>query len=85
MKEQPYTFPKPKLTTAQLHKSTKPARPKSPYSVTIEESTYNTFAYNPEGALSNAAYRYADQEDMEVKQVMWKIKHEELYSKVEEL
>jgi hypothetical protein len=62
----------------------KPARPKIPYIVIIEESTYHTSAYNEEAALSNAAYRYAEENDEEVGLIMWKIKQDKLYSNVEE-
>lgn len=69
----------------QPSKSIKPSRPKLKYLVTIEDSEYTTSAYNPEGARSNAAYRYADENDEEVGLIMYQIKHEELYCEVEEM
>jgi hypothetical protein len=57
---------------------------KSKYCVVIEDSEYITMAYNEEGALSNAAFRYGEENDEEVALVMWKIKHDKYYSLVEE-
>ena len=66
-------------------KSNQPARKKFKYLVTIEDTEYITWAYTEENARSNAAYRYADENDEEVGLVMWRIKHDELYCEVEEL
>jgi hypothetical protein len=60
-------------------------RPKTRYGVTIEGDYFETSAYTEEQALSNAAYRYADQEDEEVKKIRWQVKSGELWSEVTEL
>ena len=64
---------------------TNPQREKIQYEVTIEDSTFITYAYNEESALSNAAFRYADEMDEDVALIKWKIKQEKLYSNVEEV
>jgi hypothetical protein len=56
----------------------KPPTVKLPFSVYIEGELYETFAYNHQGAISNAAYRYAEDNDEDVKLVMWKIREEML-------
>ena len=58
-------------------------RPKFQYSVIIDNCEYHTWAYNKEGALSNAAYRFGKENDMDVKLVMWKIRNGELVRDVE--
>jgi hypothetical protein len=63
----------------------KPQREKTKYIVTIEDEEYQTSAYTEEAALSNAAYRYADEVDEDVALVKWKIKHDKLYFNVEEV
>ena len=62
-----------------------PQREKIQYEVTIEDSTFVTFAFNEEGAKSNAAYRYGQDEDMDVGLVLHKIKKGELFCEVEEV
>lgn len=62
-----------------------PNRPKLHYHVLIDDQPFDTWAYNEEGARSNAAYRYAQQEDEPVKLIMWKIKQGEINIEVEEL
>jgi len=63
----------------------KPVRKKYQYLVTIDGEEYPTWAYNEEGALSNAAYRYGDEHDEEVGRVMWMTKHGDLDYEVVEL
>jgi hypothetical protein len=58
--------------------NSKPATNKVPYTVTLDGQIFLTYAHNEAGAISNVAYRYAIQEDMDVKLVMWKIKQDEL-------
>ena len=74
MKEQP-----------NVQSNQKQARAKLPYSVTIEDTSYHTFAYTEEAALSNAAFRYAQENNMGVGLVMFRIKKGEIYSNVEEV
>jgi hypothetical protein len=59
-------------------------RKKIKYSVTIEDEVYDTWAFNEEGAIANAAFRYGFDNDEDVKLVMWKIREEQLYCNVEE-
>jgi hypothetical protein len=62
-----------------------PQREKTKYIVIIEDEEYTTAAYTPESALSNAAYRYAEDVDEDVALIKWKIKHDKLYWNVEEV
>ena len=62
-----------------------PAREKIQYEVTIEDSIFVTYAYNEESALSNAAYRFAEETDEDVALVKWKIRNDKLYFNVEEV
>lgn len=62
MKEKPYS------TTP------KSPKPKLPFIVYLDGEPYHTSAYNHQGAISNAAYRYAEDNDEEVRKVMWQIK-----------
>ena len=62
-----------------------PQREKIQYEVVIENSTFITAAYNSESALSNAAYRYASDQDEDVALIKWKIREGKLYSNVEEV
>ena len=62
-----------------------PQREKTKFIVTIEDDEFTTSAYTPESALSNAAYRFADENDEDVALVKWKIKQELLHSSVEEV
>ena len=62
-----------------------PPREKTKYIVTIEDEEYITAAYNEELALSNAAFRYASDVDEDVALIKWQVKHEKLYSNVEEV
>jgi hypothetical protein len=55
------------------------------YRVIIDDTPYDTWAFNEEAAVSNAAYRYALDNDEEVGLIMWKIKNDELDMEVEEL
>ncbi len=59
-------------------------RKKFQYCVTLDDQEFHTWAYNKEGATSNAAYRYAEQEDEEVRHIMWQIKQGEIYCEVQE-
>lgn len=61
------------------------AKPKTLYNVVIEDSEYPTWAYNMEGARSNAAFRFAQENDMDVKLVLWRIKKGELFCEINEL
>ncbi len=61
-----------------LHQKTK-------YLVSIEDEQYETHALTEEGAKSNAAYRYGQDEDMDVGLVLHKIKKGELFCEVEEV
>lgn len=62
-----------------------PAREKIQYEVTIEDSTFVTFAFNEESALSNACFRYAEDVDEDVALIKWHVKNDKLYSNVEEV
>ena len=62
-----------------------PQREKTKFIVTIEDETYPTSAFNEEGAKSNAAYRYGQDEDMDIGLVLHKIKKGELFCEVEEV
>lgn len=62
-----------------------PQREKTKFIVIIEDETYPTSAFNEEGAKSNAAYRYGQDEDMDVGLVLHKIKKGELFCEVEEV
>ena len=55
----------------KVKSSVKPA--KILYIVTLDGKDYPTWAYNESGATSNAAFRYAEENDEDVKLVMWKI------------
>lgn len=57
---------------------------KTRYLITIDGHEFTTYAYNEESAISNAAYRYAEQEDEEVALIRWKIKENILTCEVEE-
>jgi hypothetical protein len=75
MKEKPYA------TTPKANKSTKP---KLPFIVYLDEEPYHTSAYNHQGAISNAAYRYAEENDETVALIMWKIKNNQIDCFVED-
>ena len=62
-----------------------PQREKTKFIVTIEDEEYQTSAFTEEEALSNAAYRYSQDQDEDVALIKWQIKHEKLYFNVEEL
>jgi hypothetical protein len=62
-----------------------PAREKIQYEVTIEDSTFITAAFTPESALSNACWRYAEEQDEDVALIKWQVRNEKLYSNVEEV
>jgi hypothetical protein len=62
-----------------------PAREKIQYEVTIDDSTFVTWAFTEEQALSNAAFRFAEETDEDVALVKWKLRNEKLYSNVEEV
>lgn len=59
--------------------------PKLKYKVTIDGQEYLTSAFNEEGAISNAAYRYAQDNDEEVRLIVWKIKNDKLDIEVDEV
>lgn len=61
-----------------------PPREKIQYEVTIEDSTFTTYAYNEESALSNACFRYAEEVDEDVALIKWQVRNDKLYSNVEE-
>ncbi len=60
-------------------------REKIHYCVTIEGEQYNTYAYSEEVALSNAAWRYAEEVDEDVALIKWQLSHDKLYFDVEEV
>lgn len=60
-------------------------RKKIRYKVIIDDQEFQTSAFNEEGAISNAAYRYAEDNDEEVRLVMWKIQNDQLDFEVEEI
>lgn len=62
-----------------------PAREKIQYEVVIEDSTFITWAFTEEQALSNAAYRYSEEMDEDVALVKRKIRNDKLYWNVEEV
>ena len=62
-----------------------PQREKIQYEVTIDDSSYVTWAFTEELALSNACYRYAEEVDEDVALIKWQVKHDKLYSNVEEV
>jgi len=62
-----------------------PQREKTKYIVIIEDEEYTTASYTPESALSNAAYRYAEDVDEDVALIKWKLKNDKLYYDVEEV
>jgi hypothetical protein len=61
------------------------AREKTKYIVTIEDEEYQTSAFTPESALSNACFRYASDVDEDVALIKWQVRNEKLYSSVEEV
>jgi hypothetical protein len=54
------------------------------FNVIINLRSYTTSASSSAAAVSKAAYRYAQEMDMAVGLVQWKIKHEELKAEVKE-
>ena len=60
-------------------------RKKIQYEVVIEDSTFITWAFNEESALSNAAWRYAEEVDEDVALIKWQVREGKLYSNVEEV
>ena len=62
-----------------------PQREKIHYCVTIEGEQYETYAYSEEVALSNAAWRYAEDYDEDVALIKWKLRNDKLYFDVEEV
>ena len=72
MKEKPYS------TTP------KSSKPKIPFIVYLDGSPYHTSAYNHQGAISNAAFRYAEENDEAVGLVRWKIKEGQIECVVED-
>lgn len=54
------------------------------FNVIINLHSYTTSASSPSAAISKAAYRYAQEMDMAVGLVQWKIKHGELKVEVKE-
>ena len=69
----------------KTHPTTQGAPKKTKYRVEIDGEVFITWAPNEELALSNAAYRFADQEDLEVRLVMWKLRNDKLDYSVEEV
>jgi len=62
-----------------------PAREKTKFLVTIENEEFTTSAFTEEQALSNACWRYAEEQDEDVALIKWQVKQEKLYSNVEEV
>lgn len=71
------------IKAAAEPKRTIPPKPKTFYKVTIEDTVYHTAAYTEEAALSNACFRYAEENDENVGRVSWQVKNDKLYSNVE--
>jgi len=65
--------------------SSNPQREKIQYEVTIEDSTFVTWAYNEESALSNACFRYAEEVSEDVALIKWQVRNDKLYWNVEEV
>lgn len=59
-------------------------REKIQYEVIIEDSTFVTTAYIPELALSNACWRYVEENDEDVALIKWRVREGKLYSNVGE-
>ena len=57
--------------------------PKIHYTVTLDGEEFSTWAYNPHGAKSNAAFRLAQIEGVKVNLIMWKIQEGDIECKVE--
>ena len=57
---------------------------KTKYRITIEDQVFDTWASDEQAAVSNAAFRYAEENDEEVGIVAWKIRTGEFYYDVEE-
>ena len=62
-----------------------PQREKIQYEVVIDDSVYETWAFTEEAALSNACWRYADENDEDVALIKWQVREGKLYSNVEEV
>ena len=62
-----------------------PQREKIQYEVTIDDSSYVTWAFTEEAALPNACFRHAEEVDEDVALIKWQVKHEKLYSNVEKV
>jgi len=58
---------------------------KTQFVVSIEEEEFTTWASDEHAAMSNAAFRYAEEHDEGVALVMWKMKNDELYCEVNEV
>jgi hypothetical protein len=78
MRDNPYKSPTKSSMSRLLN-------PKYPYLVTIDGQEFHTSAHSPQAAISNAAYRYSEQEEEEVALVRWKIREGHLNCEVEEV
>jgi len=73
MKESPY------------NNNSKPPVEKFPYLVTLDGEEYYTKATTPESAISNAAFRHAQELNEPVALVKWKINQGKIDCEVEEV
>jgi len=48
------------------------------YLVILDGEHYSTYAFNENGAISNAAFRRSEEVDEDVKLIMWKIREGQL-------
>jgi hypothetical protein len=55
------------------------------FNVTIENSSFKTWAVDEDKAISNACFRYAEENDTDVKLVKWKLKNGKLVVIIEEI
>ena len=62
-----------------------PPKEKTKYICTIEDEEYETWAFTEEAALSNAAFRFAEDTDEDVALIKWKLRNDKLYWNVEEV
>lgn len=62
-----------------------PQREKTKFIVTIEDEEFTTSAFTEEQALSNACWRYAEENDEDVALIKWQVRNDKLYSNVEEV
>jgi len=59
--------------------------PKIHYTVTLDGEEFSTWAYNPQGAISNAAFRLSKEQGVNVQLIMYKIKQGDIDCEVKEI